>query len=64
LANEEKHITDSLSKVFNKEVVGFTAIHGRISCIQYVKNSREYELPLTRFRIEKPVNNVYKKIYA
>lgn len=60
-SKEEKQFTDSLSRVYNKNVVGYTTINGKITHIQYIKNGREYELSLTGFRIEKPTNNTNKR---
>jgi hypothetical protein len=48
----EKEIVDSLSKVYNKKVVGFTKIGNTMTNIQYIKNNREYELSLVGFRLE------------
>jgi hypothetical protein len=48
----EKEIVDSLSKVYNKKVVGFTKIGNTMTNIQYIKNNREYDLSLVGFRLE------------
>lgn len=48
----EKEIVDSLSKVYNRKVVGFTKIGNTMTNIQYVKNNREYDLSLVGFRLE------------
>jgi hypothetical protein len=48
----EKEIVDSLSKVYNRKVVGFTKIGNTMTNIQYIKNNREYDLSLVGFRLE------------
>ena len=50
-----KRITDSLSKIYNKKVIGYTTINKQITHIKYIKKGREFELSLTGFRIETPV---------
>jgi hypothetical protein len=58
---EGKHITDSLSKIYNKKVIGYTTVNKQITHIKYIKRGREFELPLIGFRIETPVVIVKKK---
>ncbi len=48
----EKEIVDSLNKIYNRKVVGFTKIGNTITNIQYIKNNREYDLSLVGFRLE------------
>jgi hypothetical protein len=48
----EKEFVDSLSKVYNRKVVGYTKIGNTMTHIQFIKNSRTYELSLVGFRLE------------
>lgn len=51
-SKEGKRITDSLSKVHNRVVIGYTTINGKITHIQHIKNGREYELSLVGFQLD------------
>jgi hypothetical protein len=58
---EGKQITDSLGKIYNKKVIGYTTVNKQITRIKYIIRGREFELPLTGFRIETPVVIVKKR---
>lgn len=49
---EEKKIVDSLSKVYDRNVIGYTKVGNTMTHIQFIKNNREYELSLVGFRLE------------
>lgn len=48
----DKEIIDSLSKVYERNVVGYTKIGNTMTHIQFIKNNRTYELSLVGFRLE------------
>lgn len=56
ISKDEKRIIDSLTKAYNRNVLGYTVINGKITHLQFVRKGKWYELPLIGFRIERPLN--------
>jgi hypothetical protein len=52
ITKKEKKIVDSLSKIYNRNVIGYTKVGNTMTHIQFIRNKREYELSLVGFRLE------------